>query len=168
MGSITIPAAAVFGGDAVAAATGATGFAVDWGATAAAWGAGLGAVGSAASAWESHEAGVAASNEDKQKARVAALNATQQQINQRQNMLRALASQNANAGVGGIGTGGGFGANVQRQITQNQSDLLVDSANGSAQVSLLDQAAGNALATGNINASTGLLKGASQLLTGGS
>jgi len=118
----------------------------------------VGAAGAAYSAYSSHEAGVATANADKEKARVAAMDATQKTIDQRQNMLRALASQNAYAGVGGIGTGGGFGANVGRQITQNQNDLMVTDANGSAQVSLLDQAAGNAEAEGNAQAASGLIK----------
>ena len=120
------------------------------------------------SAYQTHEAGVAQSNMDKQKARVAAMQATQQQIDQRQNMLKALATQNAAAGAGAIGTGGAtsFGANVKRQISQQQNDLLVSRANSSAQTSLLDQAAGNAIDTGNAAAVGGLVKSAYGIYTG--
>jgi hypothetical protein len=118
-----------------------------------------GLVGSAASAYGQHQAGVATSNEDKQKARVETLQANQKAINMRQNMMKALSSQNAMAGVGGIGTGGSFGANVNRQITQNQNDLMANSANESAQVSLLDQAGSNAQSGGNVAAGGTLLKG---------
>lgn len=121
--------------------------------TAAYIAAGAAAASGAASAYESHETGVATSNADKQKARVEAQNETQKQIDMRQQMVRALASQNAGTlGAVGTGRGTGFGANAMRQITQAQNDLMVSSANSSAQVSLLDQAASNAQATGNIGA----------------
>lgn len=107
------------------------------------------AVAGGAAAYESHEQGVATSNADKQKARVAADQETQKQISMRQNMLRALATQQAQAGVGGAGADK---ANSLRQITQAQNDLMVSQANSSAQVSLLDQAASNAVSAGNIGA----------------
>lgn len=119
-----------------------------------------------ASAYASHEQGVAASNQAKMKARVAADTATQQQINQRQNLMRALASQNAQAGAGGIGTGGSFGANAQRQITQNQNDLLVTGAGASAQIEAYNQQASSASLIGNIGAGTSLLDGASSAAKG--
>ena len=117
----------------------------------------ISAVGTAASAgvaaYSSHEQGVATANADKQKARVEADKETQNQINMRQRMLSALASQNAGT-LGAVGTGRGssFGANALRQITQNQNDLMVSQANSSAQVSLLDQGAANATAAGNLGA----------------
>lgn len=118
-------------------------------------------VGAGYSAYESHEAGVAASNQAKQQARVAADKATQQQIDMRQRMLAALASQNAQAGAGGIGTGRGtsFGANTMRQITQAQNDLVVSKANSSAQTSLLDQAAANDITAGNAQAAGAVVGG---------
>lgn len=124
MGSISLPTAALIAAAGTATAAGA-------------------------SAYESHEQGVATSNADKQKARVEADNETQKQIGMRQNMLRALATQNAQAGVGG---GDVNKAGALRQITQAQDDLMVSKANSSAQVSLLDQAATNAGAAGNIGA----------------
>jgi len=135
MGSITIPTMAII------AAAGA-------------------AVSAGVSAYESHEQGVAAANADKQKARVAQDQAAQQQITQRQNMLRALATQNAEAGVGG---GGLNKASTMRQIAQNQNDLLVTSANASAQVSLLDNAAGAAISAGNIGAVGDIAGGVSSI-----
>lgn len=124
-------------------------------------------VGSAsAAAYESHVQGVAASNADKQKARVEQLNESQKQISMRQNMLRALASQNAGT-LGAIGTGAGtsFGANAMRQIKEGQNDLMVSQANSSAQVSLLDQAASNSQAAGNIGAGTDVLGAAGTILS---
>lgn len=114
------------------------------------------------SAYESHEAGVQQANQAKAKARVESDRAAQEQINTRQNMLRALASQNAGT-LGGVGTGAntGFGAGARRQISQNQNDLLVSKANASAQISLLDQQASNAVSAGNIGAGSDILGGVS-------
>lgn len=113
-----------------------------------------------ASAYASHESGVAASNQAKMKARVASEQATQQQISQRQNLMRALASQNAAAGAGGISTGGSFGANAQRQITQNQNDLLVTGAGASAQIEAYNQQASSSSLIGNIGAAGSLMDAA--------
>lgn len=121
------------------------------------------AAGTAVTVYSQHEAGVAASNQAKDKARIAADQATQVQINQRQNLMRALASQDAQAGAGGIGTGGSFGANAQRQITQNQNDLLVTGAGASAQIQGYNQQASNDVLTGNLNAGASLLDGTSKV-----
>ena len=115
--------------------------------------AGASAITAGVGAYESYQQGQAQANAAKQKARVEADNATQQQITQRQNMLRALAAQNAGTlGAVGTGAGSGFGANVNRQITQQQNDLMVSQANSSAQTSLLDQQAANAAAAGTAGA----------------
>ena len=115
--------------------------------------AGASAVAGGVTAYESHQAGVAASNEAKQKARIEADSEKQKQITMRQNMLRALATQNAGT-LGAVGTGQGssFAANANRQITQAQNDLMISQANSSAQTSLLDQQASNAVAAGNAGA----------------
>lgn len=118
------------------------------------------AAGAVAAAYESHEAGVAASNADKRKARVEGDQAKQQQITMRQNMLRALATQNAAAGAGG---GSVSKANTLRQITEAQNDIMISKGNASAQVSLLDQAAGNARSAGNIGAIGDLASGAAKI-----
>lgn len=117
-----------------------------------------------ASAYESHEQGVATSNQDKQKARVEQDSETTKQISMRQNMLRALATQNAAAGVGG---GSASKANTLRQIDQSQNDLMVSQANSSAQVSLLDQAGSNAVASGNIGAGADVVGGIGKYASGG-
>lgn len=116
----------------------------------------------AAAAYSSHEQGVAASNADKQKATAEKLNENQKQIDMRQNMLKALAAQNAGTlGAVGTGIGSSFGANTMRQIKENQNDLAVSNANESAQVSLLDQAAASATAAGNLGAAADVLGGSS-------
>jgi hypothetical protein len=119
---------------------------------------------SAAMAYESHEAGVAAANADKAKARIAGEQATQQQIGMRQKMLSAMASQNAAAGAGG---GSVSKANTLRQITQAQNDLLVNKAGASAQVSLLDQAGRDSIRAGNLGAASDLASGAASVAGSG-
>lgn len=114
-----------------------------------------------AAAYESHQQGVEASNMAKSKARVEADRAAGEQITSRQNMLRALASENAGS-LGAVGTsaGTGFGANARRQIGQGQNDLLMSKSNASAQISLLDQQASNATSSGNFGAFNDLASGA--------
>ncbi len=114
-------------------------------------------VGTAVSAEEMHLAGVQAKNQDILKSRQAGLDATAKSIQIRQNMMQALASQNARAGAAGIGTGGSFGAGVQRQITQNQNDLLTNSANVASQQQLFGMAGASAEQQGNIQAGASLL-----------
>ncbi len=118
-------------------------------------------------AYASHEQGVAISNTNKQKATAEAISEKQNQINIRQNMLRALASQNAGT-LGSVGTGAnsGFGANATRQINQEQNDIMVSRANSSAQISLLDQESSSARAAGNIGAVGDLASGASKVAYG--
>ena len=127
---------------------------------AAAIAAGASVAGAGVSAYSSHEAGVAQSNDAKAKATQATLEGTQKQIQIRQTMLKALASQNAAAGASGIGTGGSFGANVNRQITQNQSDLLALSADTSSEQQQYGLQASSATATGNLKAGASLLDAA--------
>ena len=115
------------------------------------------AAGTAAGVYSQHEAGVAQANDDKMRSRQAGLEAGQKQIEIRQNMLKALATQNAAAGASGIGTGGSFGANAKRQITQNQNDLLALSANTSAQQQQYGAEASNAITTGNLKGEASLL-----------
>jgi hypothetical protein len=120
------------------------------------------------SAYEKHVQGVALSNDDKMKARQASLEAGAKQISLRQNMLRALASQNAMAGAGGIGTGGSFGANVGRQISESQNDLMALKSNGSAQTQQYNSQAGAASQAGNVGAGLSLFDtGANALKVGG-
>ncbi len=115
------------------------------------------AVGAAVSAEEMHVAGVQAKNQDIVKSRQAGIDAQAKQIQIRQNMMQALASQNARAGAAGIGTGGSFGAGIQRQITQNQNDLLTNSTNVSTQQQLFGMAGASAEAQGNFQAGASLL-----------
>lgn len=94
----------------------------------------------------------------------AQLEAGNKQITIRENMLKALSTQNAAAGAGGIGTGGSFGANVNRQISQNQNDLLALNANTSAQVSQYNSQATSAIDQGYAKMGTSLLDGGANVL----
>ena len=115
------------------------------------------AVGSAVTAYSSVKSGQAIKAEDKIKTRQAGLDAGAKQIDIRQKMLQAMASQNAAAGAGGIGTGGSFGAGITRQITQNQSDLLTTSTNAATQEQLFTLQGNNAATTGELQAGASLL-----------
>ena len=115
------------------------------------------AVGTAVTAYSAEKSGQAVQAEDKMKARQAGLDATAKQIQIRQNMMQALASQNARAGAQGQGTGGSFGAVVQRQIQQNQSDLLTNSTNASTQSQLFNEQGSSAAETGKLQAGASLL-----------
>jgi hypothetical protein len=113
------------------------------------------AVSAGVSAYASHEQGVAQANAYKQKARVEQEDAQQKQIAMRQNMLKALAAQNA----GGLGQGLSR-ANTMRQITDAQNDLLVSKAGASAPISLLDSAASSARSAGDLGAVGDVIGGA--------
>lgn len=123
---------------------------------------------SGVSAYAAHEQGVAIDNTNKQKARAEQISETQNQINMRENMLKALAAQNAGT-LGAVGTGAntGFGTNARRQITQAQNDIMVSKANSSAQVSLLDQEGASAVAAGNIQAGGDIFAGAARVAGAG-
>ncbi len=122
------------------------------------------AVSAGVAAYSAHEQGVAQANVAKAKARQEQLAETQKQIQMRQNMLKALASQNAGT-LGAVATGAAssFGANARRQINQNQNDLAVSNANKSAQVSLLNQAASQDVAAGNLGAVGDVAGGAAKV-----
>lgn len=117
----------------------------------------LAAAGAIAGAVATHQAGTAQKADAAMKSRQAGLEAGQKQISIRQNMLKALATQNAAAGASGIGTGGSTGANIGRQITQNSSDLLALSADTSAEQSQYAAQGENAMTGANVKAGASLL-----------
>lgn len=196
MGSISVPAAvaagaevsadAAAGASAAAATAAASGAAIEAGAAVAATGASAAAAGAAGSsvftlanaataagllgtvgsAYASHTAGEAQAKDAAMRSRQAGLEAGQKQINIRQNMLKALASQNAAAGAAGIGTGGSFGANAGRQIKQNQNDLLALNADTSAEQSQYSAQGANAITGGNIKAGASLLDAGASAVKG--
>lgn len=109
------------------------------------------------SAVQARNAGIAQSNELKAQSRVEGLAAKQNEIERRRDLIRALSSQNAAAGAAGVTTDGSIGAIMKRDIRDNQNDLLVSSANSSAQSSLRRSQASNSRQQGNIRAVTSLL-----------
>lgn len=162
-GSATsVTAAAAGSAGALAAAGGGAGSIFTLGNAALA----AGLLSSAGSAYEQHKAGVAQAADAAMRSRQAGLEAGQKQINIRQNMLKALASQNAAAGAAGIGTGGSFGANVNRQISQNQNDLLALSADTSAEESQYGAQGRNAIAGGNVKAGASILDAGASAVKG--
>lgn len=126
------------------------------------------AIGTAAaagvSAYGQREAGIAQARQARAQANVEKLKANQEQINMRQRMMAALASQNdATKGAVSTGVASGFGANAMRQIKQNQNDLMISRANASGQISLLDTKAANDSAAGSLSAAGNLVSGAAQV-----
>lgn len=117
------------------------------------------AAGAVGSAVMQHNAGVATKNNAIFQARIEGDAAKQQEITRRQNLLRALSSQNAAAGAGGVETSGSVGAGMRRQINQNNNDLLVVDANASSRQSMLQSQASNAVRAGNMGAAVSLLDG---------
>lgn len=118
------------------------------------------AAGAVAGAVIQRNAGIATANNAAMQARIEGDAAKQQEIQRRQNLLRALSSQNASAGAGGIETSGSVGAGIRRQINQNNNDLLSIDAGTSARQSMLASQASNARRAGNIGAAASLLDGA--------
>lgn len=124
----------------------------------------VGAVGSSVmGAVAAHDAGQAQKADAAMRSRQAALEAGQKAISIRQNLLRALATQNAAAGAGGVGTGGSIGADVNRQITQNKDDLLGLNADTSAVQAQYAAQGENAAKIGNLKAGASLLDAAGSL-----
>jgi hypothetical protein len=102
-------------------------------------------------------AGIAQQQQYNYQAYTEGLAAKQREIDRRRDLMRALAAQNAAAGVGGIETGGSFGAIVRRNINENQNDLLVSQANLSARQMGLRTAGLNARSSANAGATVSLL-----------
>lgn len=91
-------------------------------------------------AQQQRNAGIQADNQAQAQARAEGDAAKGREITRRQDLMRALSSQNAAAGAAGISTDGSFGGVVRTNIKQNQQDLLTDAAGVSARrQALLDQ-----------------------------
>lgn len=105
----------------------------------------------------SHDAGVAANDQAKFQSRIEGDAAQGREIQRRQDLLRALSSQNAAAGAAGAETGGSIGGIARTNIKQNQQDLLTDAAGtGARRAALLAQGA-NADKAGNLAAAGSLM-----------
>lgn len=110
-----------------------------------------------AGAAQQRKAGEIQSAELKVQAKTEAVAAGQQQIERRRSLLRALSSQNAAAGAGGVETSGSVEAIARRDIRDAQNDLLVDGMNTQSRQRSLRSRASNSVRIGNANAATSLL-----------
>lgn len=113
--------------------------------------------GGAMAAKSQHDAGVATDQQNQFQARVEADAAKGRAISRRQDLMRALASQNAAAGVKGVETSGSIGAIMRTDIKQNQQDLAYDAAGVSARRAALAAQGANARMAGNAAAAGTLL-----------
>lgn len=114
----------------------------------------------AAGAYETRVAGIAADKQARREARLQSEQATAQQLRMKQDALTALSSQNA-ATLGHMGTGGptSIGASFRRQQSQNTLDLITSAAGASARTAALYQQGTNASEAGSVGAlSTALSK----------
>jgi len=111
----------------------------------------------------SRDAGQIASKEAELAARKEGDAGRQREIERRRALIRALASQNAQAGASGITTDGSVGAVAQSDIKQFQNDLLGDYVNTKNQQSLYRTQGKNAKRAGNIGAGMALLDGAAKV-----
>lgn len=109
------------------------------------------------SARQQYKVGLIQQAELKAQAKTEAVAAGQQQIERRRNLIRALSSQNAAAGAGGIETSGSVEAIARRDIRDAQNDLLVGDMNSQARQRALRSQASNAARIGRANAATSLL-----------
>ena len=78
---------------------------------------------------QSYKAGVSANQEYKQAAKNEADAQRSREIEKRRALLRALSSQNAQAGAQGVAFSGGKAAIAQQDIRDSRRDLLVDTVN---------------------------------------
>lgn len=104
-----------------------------------------------------HDAGVAVSQQNQFQSRVDADAAKGREIARRQDLMRALASQNASAGAKGVETSGSIGGIMRTDIKQNQQDLAYDAAGVSARRAALASQGANARTSGNAAAAGTLL-----------
>lgn len=109
------------------------------------------------------DAGAAQASDLRGQAYTERLAAKSRELDRRRDLIRALSSQNAAAGAGGVELSGSIGGIVRRNIKDNANDLLVDSANASMTQSSLESRARNAKRQGNLAAATSLLDSAGKV-----
>lgn len=106
---------------------------------------------------QTYQAGQAQKAQLQAQAKTEGVAATQREIERRRNLIRALASQNAQAGAAGITTDGSVGAIARSDINDAQNDLLYSTANSDARQRALRGQASNAARIGTAGAATSLL-----------
>lgn len=107
-------------------------------------------IGGALEVKSQHDAGVAQDQQAQFQARIEGDAAKGREIDRRQELMRALSSQNAAAGVAGVETSGSIGGTMRTNIKQNQQDLLRDAAGTGARRSALLAQGRNARLSGNL------------------
>lgn len=115
----------------------------------------------AVAAKDYHDAGVAQDQQTKFQARTEADAAKGRELIRRNDLLRALSSQNAAAGAAGVETSGSIGGIMRTNIKQNRQDLLTDAAGVGARRAALLAGGANARSSGNLQAAGSLLSTAS-------
>jgi hypothetical protein len=110
-----------------------------------------------ASAIQTRNVGVAQSNELEFQARQESDQARGREIERRRRLLRALASQHAEAAAGGVAFTGSQAAIARRDIEDATNDLLIDQANAGNRIAALRARARTARQMGRSGAFVSLL-----------
>ena len=122
----------------------------------------LAAIGGGMSAQAQRNAGIAERQQNTAQRRQEGDAARQREILRRQDLLRALANQNAVAGAQGVRVVGSAAAIAARDIRDAHNDLLTDRVNTQRSAGILRAAGRNAVTTGNVAANASLLDSASR------
>lgn len=101
-------------------------------------------------------AGIAQSHQMKAQAAREGDAARQREIERRRNLLRALSSQSARAGAGGVALDGSLAGIARADIRDATNDLLIDRSNTRSRQNELITGAKNARSQGNIGAAVSL------------
>ncbi len=109
------------------------------------------------SAMEQHKAGQDAKREATRAAVREADSAREEAIARRRELQRGLAMRVAEAGAGGVGTGGSIGALTRRDIKDNRNDLAISNLNSSERQRALRTNGRMMARTGTANAASSLL-----------
>lgn len=110
----------------------------------------------AGSAIMQRNAGIAQSHQMKAQAAREGDAARQREIERRRALLRALSSQSARAGAGGVALDGSLAGIARADIRDATNDLLIDRSNTRSRQNELITGAKNARAQGNLGAAVSL------------
>lgn len=109
------------------------------------------------SAKAASDAGKAQQYELQAQARTEATAAKGREVERRRDLIRALSSQNAAAGVGGVELGGSIGGMIRRDIRDASNDLLTEGSNLASRQAAMRARGQNAVREGNTRAIGSLL-----------
>lgn len=114
-------------------------------------------------AYGQYQAGQAASAQYRAQARQEQTAARESEIQRRRDLLRALATQNAQAGAQRVAFSGGKAAIAAYDVAQAKRDTLVAQVNSSTKIAALKSAASNAAFQGKVGAAASLLDTATNI-----